>query len=1411
MAFKELPKRGECAACPDNKSKAPVQLPRAHAASAARFDRNVHVELDQDSGSRERVDRIVVPAHAEFVYCYTFNPLKARSNGTRYHPNLRRVWLGTGKVEHLSADLEECIDLAFSPDTNCRRLLQVFDTAVAVWNPLAEQGIASQRPVLLQAVLPANARVDKELGDAFHLTQAVMTPSMDRVIAFGNTDFVFAWARDYINAIATTCDGRILALGIKDLSKPVGEGHLVRLHDLASMTELADLQGHTDVITALREVRTSSPGRAQWVCTASKDGTLKLWDTDRQECEATLAAVNPPFVQGYENTDIASGATVLPSPDGRFLVSRHPNATYLWDLARFECVKQLACHGACAWLPGSKHLIGMSGQTLLTFAAQGVQEAERPRVVWNGSDCGALCLTHDEQRAVVRQLCCVLVFDVHTSALLARTELPGNLESVFAVTRDDSHVAVSNKHSIHVLRLDNDLSEDAVLQGHTRDVEHLTITYDGRYLASGTRRGEMRLWDISNRAAPTCIAIVAPLQSPDSPSFVAMAALPGAPRVAACTGDGSLRVWAIGEEAQRFRQALGQQATAAQPGCQQSPSQQEAHCSSSEVPVTCVATFATELKVATCMAVKASDELVAVGGEKGTVKIYTLAQVLCQTNHSSTDTPCTTLRIDTPSALDCITFFPKAECLAALVRWEGAYMQRLTSHPQQHQPTVVIARGLPDLLVVDSNNRVLLEQWLSDIRALVVVPVGPAIDHRRVPCHDPCVGSALRDRDLREAMLRGAPAEWLQTLVPVNSATTQELRNSSSSSSSSSNHNNNNNNNNNNNSSSSSSSSNHNHSNSSNLTSTSTSTSNSNNHNDNDSSDYLPLVAWLASLSDGAADLQAAFEAVQPGSLDLLTQPSMLRTAITCSKDSRMVSHVTSIISRAVHADACKRRHHAHHWFLDVRGLNTSFTEDLIALIAGFPDQAAELLDSLGLVPLHTDHHYDHQQTRLPESQMIVVGHERGYGEFFLWKRLREGKVLHKLEDAGATPTLTEACIVPIPYAAAFLPGKEETSFLRALADKGKAELFGSRIVRAVVQFKWETFGQRRFLWEAAWYMLSLVLITVLTFVFNASGKDLVQLLGAADNSSANASDISSVVIVALLAGMAFHDLVQEVRQVVAINNYLFYVWNWMDLASISLIFVVVGTYFAGWVHARAFLALAVYLRWYRLLYYLQPFQSTGPLVRMILVICYDMRYFLLVLGISIVAAWTSFRLLLRDDSALPVEELGDPANGLLLMFNMLLLADFDLATFDGDYVVLLRILFVISMVLVPVVLLNLLIALMSDSYERIQDRADIEFQLLRARILHEQEKFMTKKEKRNPKLFPKWLHVLVPKGGAGSGGVQWQGVLHALKKEVAGVDNRVSGVERKVEEQMADVQAKMEEALTLLKKLSEPQVPQQE
>ena len=77
-------------------------------------------------------------------------------------------------------------------------------------------------------------------------------------------------------------------------------------------------------------------------------------------------------------------------------------------------------------------------------------------------------------------------------------------------------------------------------------------------------------------------------------------------------------------------------------------------------------------------------------------------------------------------------------------------------------------------------------------------------------------------------------------------------------------------------------------------------------------------------------------------------------------------------------------------------------------------------------------------------------------------------------------------------------------------------------------------------------------------------------------------------------------------------------------------------------------------------------------------------------------------------------------------------------------------------------------LALMSDSYERIQDQSRIEFYRLRASLIDEIEYSFSPAQLKSETLFPKYLHILVPKDSAqtASRGA-WMGVLNDLKREL--------------------------------------------
>jgi len=115
----------------------------------------------------------------------------------------------------------------------------------------------------------------------------------------------------------------------------------------------------------------------------------------------------------------------------------------------------------------------------------------------------------------------------------------------------------------------------------------------------------------------------------------------------------------------------------------------------------------------------------------------------------------------------------------------------------------------------------------------------------------------------------------------------------------------------------------------------------------------------------------------------------------------------------------------------------------------------------------------------------------------------------------------------------------------------------------------------------------------------------------------------------------------------------------------------------------------------------------------------------------------------------------------------------------------------------VPLVMMNLLIALMGGSYERIEQNTKNAMRRQRAELLVSLEVLMTDKERANLKYFPRWIHWYRPKERDEEDDGVENGVIN-------GVGRQLDSAKKELQEQNAEIQKELEARITTLQETAD-------
>ena len=235
-----------------------------------------------------------------------------------------------------------------------------------------------------------------------------------------------------------------------------------------------------------------------------------------------------------------------------------------------------------------------------------------------------------------------------------------------------------------------------------------------------------------------------------------------------------------------------------------------------------------------------------------------------------------------------------------------------------------------------------------------------------------------------------------------------------------------------------------------------------------------------------------------------------------------------------------------------------------------------ELVPSLPVVAHNVD------QVSFSESKRMYVAASESTNEYVFENHFKAHP------QAKGPPLDFVHLLVPFSNASAHRDAGDGVSLMQALVETDNIDIFGTVTVRAMVQYKWETFGLSLWLKEFCVYCTGLAFLVALS-ILDWQNWGLLP-------------DDRNAVPPAVLSALFFAVLYREAKQFVysipdgdgtLLQRFLSSeqfqdFWNWLHLLHITLGISTVALVWAQSAKALPVLAITSFLRWWGTLFYLQ-------------------------------------------------------------------------------------------------------------------------------------------------------------------------------------------------------------------------------
>lgn len=186
---------------------------------------------------------------------------------------------------------------------------------------------------------------------------------------------------------------------------------------------------------------------------------------------------------------------------------------------------------------------------------------------------------------------------------------------------------------------------------------------------------------------------------------------------------------------------------------------------------------------------------------------------------------------------------------------------------------------------------------------------------------------------------------------------------------------------------------------------------------------------------------------------------------------------------------------------------------------------------------------------------------------------------------------------------------------MKTLSGTENIELFSLKMIRYIITFMWGYYKKAILM-----YLFYPFVVYFCTFLLYTTW---IQKRKFEEDNEHGGFAIADIIVVIACIIFQIYFLYYEIRQMIYHKlEYFVSFWNLIDLTSLTLNFIIIIIDLAGASEqlVTTLSGIAVLFLWLKMFYFGRIFLSTAAMIRMIIEITVDMKYFLLVLIISICA-----------------------------------------------------------------------------------------------------------------------------------------------------------------------------------------------